>query len=67
MSTYSAIQAGGVLLPTVPPTSGGLVASLSKWSVADGKELPLIPDGRSRQGFLSEGVWVNRFLTMTLL
>ena len=41
-----------------PPTSGGLVASLSKWSIADGKkELPLIPDGRSKQGFASLGEW----------
>lgn len=49
MSAYSATHGGGVQLSAAPlMQSGGLVASLSRWSVLDGrKELPLIPDGNS--------------------
>ncbi|RPB29451.1 hypothetical protein L211DRAFT_776258 [Terfezia boudieri ATCC MYA-4762] len=47
MSAYSVTHGGGVSLSVPPPTLGGLVASLSKWSVTDGKELPFIPDVRS--------------------
>lgn len=48
MSAYSLIHSGGALLSATPQValSGGLVASLSKWSVTHGrKELPVIPDG----------------------
>ncbi|KAF8424055.1 hypothetical protein EV426DRAFT_562698 [Tirmania nivea] len=42
MSAYSVTHGGGVSLSTAPPTSG--VASLSKWSVTDRKELPFTSD-----------------------
>lgn len=52
MSAYSLVRGSGAPLSAAPLTalSGGLVASLSKWSVIHGrKELPVIPDGMELQ------------------